>query len=80
MSIRPPKYLLLWHSQWLKTQYEKNGLSTYQIAEIVGCTQPTVFYAMKRSGIKSRKYTMSNTARLARQKGGIARHYKKGEE
>jgi len=79
MRQRSPKYLLLWQPDWLKTRYEKDGLSTYQIAEIVGCDQSSVFYVMRRLGVKRRKYTMSRMARLARQKGGIARQTKKGE-
>jgi hypothetical protein len=80
MNRRSPKYLLLWQPNWLKTRYEKDGLSTYQIAEIVGCRQSSVIFVMKRLGIISRKYTMSRMARLARQKGGMAIHRKKGEE
>jgi hypothetical protein len=72
MRKRSPKYLLLWQRDWLKTRYEKDGLSTYQIAEVVGCSQFSVFNALVRMGIKRRKYTMSKSALLARQKGGFA--------
>lgn len=78
-----PKYLLLWTPKWLKTRYEKDGLSTYQIAELVGCRQSNVVYVMNRLGIKFRKYTMSKMAKLARAQSGINKrinYVKKGKE
>jgi hypothetical protein len=74
------KYLLLWTPKWLERVYLKEGLSTYQIADVVGCNQSTVWGALKKLGLKRRKYTMSKMARLARQKGGIARQYKKKKD
>ena len=75
-----PKYLLLWTPNWLKTRYEKDGLSTYQIAELVGCGQSTVIFVMKRLGIHSRKYTMSKSAILARKSNAFTRKPKKEKE
>jgi hypothetical protein len=79
MRESPPKYLLLWQTNWLKAQYEKNKLSTYQIAEIVGCSERNVRYVLRRLGLKSRKYTMSPMALQARMKGGSMSKPKKGK-
>lgn len=48
------KYPELNDKEWLYQQYWTKGLSTIKIAEVVGCWEKTVWYALHRCGIKVR--------------------------
>jgi hypothetical protein len=39
---------------WLRAEYVEKGRSTYQIASDVGCNHKTIYYHLRRSGIRTR--------------------------
>jgi len=53
----------LWHDKgWLRKQYLERGLGTPTMAELAGCSQATLYDALKRFGIPTR--TVGDAARL----------------
>ena len=48
------QYWQLADREWLTEHYVTQGLSTYQVAELIGCRPPTVGYALQRLDIPRR--------------------------
>lgn len=58
--------------KWLKEQYQENGLSQTEIAQIAGCSQETIFYWMKKLKIKARTISEAGEGRLS---GMLGKHH-----
>ena len=56
------KYPELQDAEWLRRHYDEERMTMYDIADLLGCSDGTVYHAMRRHGIQARP----NTQRLAK--------------
>ncbi len=68
-----PRYPQLHDETWLRTQIEREFLSAEQVAESLGCNSKTVYYAMRRYGIRTvpKGVRWALRARLEAQREGV---------
>ena len=68
-----PRYPQLLDETWLRTQIEREFLSAEQVAESLGCNSRTVYYAMRRYGIRTvpKGVRWALRARLEAQREGV---------